>query len=130
MFMSHHLIEGDYCCVLGIFERQFKSGEPLTIIIDGEQRRDFTHVDDIVDGLIKCGESINKVSGEIFELGNSNNYSINELVDAFNDYPRQYIEARPNEMRETLNTDTNKRTLGWKPSGNIIKFIKDNYING
>ena len=98
---------------------------------DGEQRRDFTHVDDIVDGLIKCGESINKVSGEIFELGNSNNYSINELVDAFGDYPRQYIEARPGEMRETLNTDTKeKELLGWKPSGNIIKFIKDNYING
>ena len=119
--------------MLGIFERQFKSRRPLTITGDGEQRRDFTHVDDIVDGLIKCGESINKVSGEVFELGNSKNYSfINELVDALNDYPRQYIEWNLGEMRETLNTDTisSKRTFGWKPSGNIIKFIKDNYING
>ena len=123
------LSEGAYCTVLGIFERQFKAGEPLTITSDGEQRRDFTDVMDIVDGLIRCGDNINDVSGEDFELGNGKNYSINQLADAFGDYPREYIPERPGEMRETLNTDTKAQNmLGWNPKGDIIKYIKDSYL--
>ena len=135
VYGPHQLTEGDYCCVLGIFERQFKRGEPLTITGDGEQRRDFTHVEDIVDGLVRVSNAMNgevdmRYAGEVFELGNSNNYSINELVDAFGDYPRQYIEARPGEMRNTLNTDTKaKELLGWKPKNDIIKYIQKNYIS-
>ena len=73
------LTEGAYCTVLGIFERLYKEGKALTVTGDGEQRRDFTYVGDIVDGLIKCGRSLlipnaynAKVSGETFELGNGN----------------------------------------------------------
>lgn len=132
------LSEGAYCTVLGIFERLFKAGEPLTITSDGEQRRDFTDVMDIVDGLVRCGRSLlipneyhAKVNGETFELGNGKNYSINELADAFGDYPREYIPERPGEVRESLNTDTKAYTmLGWKPKGDIIEYIKRNYKNG
>ncbi len=128
--------EGSYCNVLGIFERQYKEGRQLTITGDGEQRRDFTYVGDIVDGLIKCGEAHldvwgNKdVNGQSFELGNGNNRSINELARAFGEtYPTKYIDARKGEMRETLNTDTKAQDiLGWKPKGDIIKFIKENYV--
>ena len=124
------LSEGAYCTVLGIFERQFKAGEPLTITSDGEQRRDFTDVMDIVDGLIRCGDNINDVSGQTFELGNGKNYSINQLANAFGDYPREYIPERPGEVRESLNTDTKaKDILGWKPKGDIIEYIKRNYKN-
>ena len=42
---------GDYSTVIGVFETQYKNKEPLTITGDGEQRRDFTHIDDIVDGI-------------------------------------------------------------------------------
>ena len=129
------LSEGAYCTVLGIFERLFKAGEPLTITSDGEQRRDFTDVMDIVDGLVRCGRSLlipneyhAKVNGETFELGNGKNYSINELADAFGDYPREYIPERPGEVRESLNTDTKAYTmLGWKPKGDIIEYISKNY---
>jgi len=56
------------------------------------------------------------------------NYSINELADAFGDYPREYIPKRPGEVRESLNTDTKAYTmLGWKPKGDIIEYIKKNY---
>ena len=130
------LSEGAYCTVLGIFERQFKAGEPLTITSDGEQRRDFTYVGDIVDGLVRCGKSLfipneyhAKISGETFELGNGMNYSINELADAFGDYPREYIPERPGEVRESLNVDTKANDmLGWRPKGDIIEYIKENYI--
>ena len=130
------LTEGAYCNVLGVFERQFKAGEPLTITSDGEQRRDFTYVGDIVNGLVKCGRSLlipneyhAKINGETFELGNGMNYSINELADAFGDYPREYIDERPGEMRETLNTDNKAHEkLGWTPKVDIIEYIKENYI--
>ena len=135
VYGEHQASEGSYCNVLGIFQRQFSNGEPLTITGDGEQRRDFTYVGDIVDGLVRCGEAHldvwgnGDVNGQSFELGNGNNRSINELAEAFGDYPTDYIEARPGEMRETLNTDTKARdVLDWKPNGDIIKFIKENYI--
>ena len=62
-------------------------------------------------------------------MGNGKNYSINEIAKAFGDYPTEYIDARPGEIRETLNKDTKaKDVLGWKPSGDIIKFIEENYV--
>ena len=131
VYGEYQLTDGDYCCVLGIFERQFSNGEPLTITGDGEQRRDFTYVGDIVDGLVKCGNSLYmaEIQGEEFELGNGNNRSINELAEAFGDYPTEYIDARPGEMRETLNTDDKARdVLKWIPTSDIIKFIKENII--
>jgi UDP-glucose 4-epimerase len=116
------LTEGAYCTVLGIFERLYKQGKALTVTGDGLQRRDFTYVGDIVDGLIRCSENINDVSGEIVELGNGKNYSILDLVDAFGETDEiEYIAARPGEVRESLNTDTKARDiLGWKPKGDII----------
>ena len=93
-----------------------------------------------MDGLVRCGNIIlddieypniggSTISGEDFELGNGNNYSINELADAFGDYPREYVDVRPGEIRVTLNTDTKaQEILGWKPEGDIVKYIKSNIL--
>ena len=131
VYGEHQANEGSYCNVLGIFERQYDEGRPLTITGDGEQRRDFTYVGDIVDGLVRCGENINEICGEEFELGNGENYSINELAEAFGaNYPVTYIKERKGEIRNTLCQDENaNELLGWNPRGNIVKFIKENYLN-
>ena len=129
------LTDGAYCTVLGIFERLYKENKPLTVTGDGEQRRDFTYVGDIVDGLIKCGNAL--LDGEFpmgdvqdFELGNGNNYSILDLVEAFGETEVEYLPARPGEVRESLNIDTKAQDLlGWKPTGDIIEYIKNTYIN-
>ena len=125
VYGPHHLTEGEYCTVVGIFERQYKNGEPLTITWDGEQRRDFTHVDDIVDGLILTSEC--KSWGLTIELGRGKNYSINDLVDMFGeDYPREYIEKREGEMRSTLcDLGLAYSVVGYQPT----RELKD-YING
>ncbi len=134
VYGPHQLVDGDYATVLGIFERQYKNNEPLTITDKGEQRRDFTHVDDIVDGLIKCGRSLlipnayhAKVSGEEFELGSGVNHSINEVADMFGkDYPRKYVPARKGEYDKTLCTDDKAhKLLGWKPTRTLRAYIKD-----
>ena len=129
VYGPHQLTEGKYCTLIGIFETLYKEGRPLTITGDGEQRRDFTHVDDIVDGLIRCGESIRDVSGELFELGRGKNYSVNEIARAFGEnYPAVYIDGKKGEMRETLCEDENaNELLGWNPSLDVIDFIKENY---
>jgi UDP-glucose 4-epimerase len=134
VYGPHQLVDGDYATVLGIFERQYKNNEPLTITDKGEQRRDFTHVDDIVDGLIKCGRSLlipnayhAKVSGEEFELGSGVNHSINEVADMFGkDYPRKYVPARKGEYDKTLCTDDKAhKLLGWKPTRTLQEYIED-----
>ena len=126
VYGPHQIEGGDYAAVIGIFERQYKNNEPLTITGDGEQRRDFTHVDDIVDGLIRCGEKINKVSGEEFELGSGINFSINEVANMFgDDYSKEYIPARDGEYEMTLCTDDKaNKLLGWNPKNNINDYIK------
>ena len=116
--------EGAYRTVLSIFKEQRKSGKPLTITGDGEQRRDFTHVDDVVDGLIKCMEHPSDLCST-YELGKGKNYSINEIVDMIGG-ERTYIDAIPGEVRETLRTnDSALNILKWKPEINLEDWIKN-----
>ena len=103
VYGPHQLEEGDYSTVIGIFERQYRNNEPLTITSTGEQRRDFTHVNDIIDGLYKCANK--NFKAEVFELGRGKNFSINEIVDMFG-AERKYIPARKGEYDVTLCTDT------------------------
>lgn len=135
VYGHHQASDGAYCNVLGIFERQYKNGEPLTITGDGEQRRDFTNVEDIVDGLIRVSNRLTlfkggHIVGEEFEFGNGKNYSINELVEGFGkEYPKEYIPKWEGEVRESLCVDKKAiKELGWKPKGDIIQFIRENYI--
>ena len=125
VYGKYQIEDGAYSTVIGIFERQFRNNEPLTITADGQQRRDFTHVDDIVDGLVRCSQ--HNLKAEFFELGSGVNYSINELADLFGkDYPRKYIPARKGEYDKTL-CDYSKAEfkLGWKPKHDLEDYIKE-----
>jgi UDP-glucose 4-epimerase len=130
VYGPHQLVDGPYCTVLGIFEKQYSEGQPFTITGTGEQRRDFTHVDDIVDGLVRVnramhGEVDMKYSGTEFELGRGVNYSINEIANMFGkDYPREYIPTRKGEYDRTLCEDNFAREcLDWKPIRNLTDYI-------
>ena len=125
VYGPHQLEEGDYSTVIGIFEKQYREGKPLTITADGEQRRDFTHIDDIVDGVVKSSKQSFK--GEIFELGRGVNFSINEIADMFGKgYPKEYIEQRPGEYDVTLCDYTKaNQELDWIPTGNIKDYIEN-----
>ena len=128
VYGPHQVTEGEYCTVMGIFETQFNEGKELTITGDGEQRRDFTHVFDIVDGFVRCGDLLlegrDNVNGETFELGRGENHSINVIAQSF-DTGYTYIPERPGEMRETLCTDTKARDLlGWKPTIDVLDYIE------
>ena len=123
VYGQYQIEDGAYSTVMGIFERQYKNGEPLTITGNGEQRRDFTHVEDIVDGLTLCMND--KFNADIFELGSGVNYSINEVADMFGG-EKKYIPSRSGEYDKTL-CDYSKAELrlGYKPSRNLDDYIKD-----
>ena len=131
VYGPQQLVDGPYCTVVGIFQELYKKGETLTITGNGEQRRDFTHVDDIVDGLVRVsramhGEVDMGYNGAEFELGRGVNHSINELVDMFGkDYPKEYIPARKGEYDRTLCEDNFAREcLDWNPTINLEDYIK------
>ena len=114
--------EGEYRTALSIFLDQYKKGEPMTITGDGSQRRDFTHVEDIVDAMIKIMEL--KKYGHIFELGKGKNYSIRELVKMFPNCSFVFIPAIPGEARNTLCESTEAMIeLGWKPKVDLKEWI-------
>jgi UDP-glucose 4-epimerase len=124
VYGPHQLTEGEYCTVVGIFENLYKNNKPLTITWDGEQRRDFTHVDDIVDGLILTSEC--KSWGVSIELGRGKNHSINDLADMFdNDYPREYIDKKPGEVRSTLcDVGGAYSIISYDPKRNLYDYIQ------
>ena len=117
----------EYGNVIGIWREQTKQNIPLTIVGDGEQRRDFTHVDDIVDGLIRIGFS-DKSHEDAWELGCGVNYSVNELYGMFKEKYNSdaiYIPNQKGNYRETLNTNTDaKDRLGWEPNDRLKEYIK------
>jgi len=124
VYGPHQLTEGEYCTVVGIFESQYKEGVELTITGDGEQRRDFTHIDDIVEGLILTAQSDN-FEIDTIELGRGNNYSINELAEMFG-CGHTYIPERPGEARITLcDISEANKNIGYEPKVNIGDYVKE-----
>jgi len=116
-------LEGAYCLVMGIFANQMLHGKPLTITNDGNQRRDFTYVGDVVNANILAGNHHETLNGEVFNIGNGNNFSVNEVADMLGG-EKKYGEKRI-EPFETLADNTNaKQILGWSPKGNLIQWIK------
>ena len=91
VYGNHQIEKGKYSTVIGVFEKQFRENNPLTIVGDGRQKRDFTHIDDIVDGIIKTKNMImdSKYPYLEFDFGTATNYSINQVANMFGkDYPK------------------------------------------
>ena len=123
VYGDHMPTEGSYRTVLPIFLEQYKNGEPLTVTGDGEQRRDFTHVDDIVDAMMRV-VYCNKW-GSVYELGRGKNHSINEVAEMFGG-DKVYIDEIPGETRNTLcKSELARKKLKWKPKNNLENWIKE-----
>lgn len=118
-------LRGQYAPVVGIFLRQKENGQALTIIGDGEQRRDFTHVSDIVNANIMAAISnIEDVYyGQVYNVGTGKNYSINEVA-AFISDDVEYVSPRIGETRITLADNSKiKKVFGWEPKVNLKDWI-------
>ena len=117
---------GQYAPVIGIFERQRDAGEPLTIVGDGTQRRDFIYVKDVARAnyLASLMPRVREHLGEVFNVGSGVNYSVQQIADAISDN-QTYIPKREGEMDTTWsNIEKINQVIGWKPEVDVLEWIK------
>lgn len=108
--------EGAYALVIGKFLKQVKNGEPMTVCGDGEYYRDYTHVNDIARANILAMENEKVGSGEVFNVGNGDPHSVNDLVKMIGGTSVKVAE-RPGDVRQThADFSKAKSVLGWEPT--------------
>ena len=120
------IVHGEWAAVIGIWRSQIENNLSLTIVGDGEQKRDFTHIHDIVDALLKIGINKTKFNNE-WELGTGINYSLNEVYQMFKEkfgVDKIHINNQSGNYRETLRIDNKAlKLLNWKPKDRLKKYI-------
>ena len=116
------ILNSPMSAVIGIFEEQYKKGKSLTIVKPGNQRRDFTHIDDIVRG---CYLAWKKGKQNEYMLGTKKNHSIIEIAKMFK-CKIKYIPSRPGErFGSTITNNNAKKILGYSARVKIKDYIKN-----
>jgi len=120
-------LKGEYAPVMGLFLRQRAAGQPMTIVGDGRQRRDFTHIVDVVSANLQAADKI-KVTGPV-NIGTGCNYSINDLANMIGG-DRIYVAERVGETRETLaNIMRAREELMWQPRISLRDYLNEKVEN-
>jgi UDP-glucose 4-epimerase len=112
---------GRYATVIGIFEDQYERGEPLTVVSPGTQTRDFTHVDDIVDGIIICAE---RGYGDGYLLGVGRERRLIDVAELFG-VPYVMVPEKRGERERGQADLTKAHALGWSPKVSLDDYIAD-----
>ena len=118
--------KGQYAPVTGIFLRQRAAGEPLTIVGDGEQRRDYIYVKDVANANVMAAISNpdDDAYGQVYNVGSGKNYSVNEIASFISDDTIN-IPPRIGEARNSLaNIEKIRKTFAWKPEVDVQEWIK------
>lgn len=113
---------GSYATIIGIFKEQFKSGKPLTVVSPGTQIRNFTHVDDIVKGLVLVGEN---GSGDNYGLGCTKGFSILDIARMFDTKIEMLPERKGNRMNSFIDISKSEKDLGWQAEKEISEYIQE-----
>lgn len=113
--------EGPYSTVLGIFKKQYENNLPLTLVKPGDQKRNFTHIDDIVDALVLVGE---KGEGDEFGIGSDEVFSVKDLAEMFATQIISMPERKGNRSGATVISEKTK-ALGWSPKRSIKEHVLD-----
>ena len=116
------ILGGKMSAVIGLFETQYKKGIPLTIVSPGSQKRDFTHIDDIVHG---CYLSLIRGKQNEYMLCTNKSYSILQIAKMFKTKFR-FIKSRPDERYDsTILNNNSKKILGFKAKKDIKIYINN-----
>jgi UDP-glucose 4-epimerase len=121
VYGKREISTGKYATLIALFTEKLKNNQPLTIVRPGAQKRNFTHIDDIIDGLILIGEN---GYGDEFGIGCPESFSILEVAKLFGGE----IEMLPERMGNRMSADvvTSKtEALGWQPQRKLIDYIEE-----
>jgi UDP-glucose 4-epimerase len=121
---------GQYAPVMSIFMNQKKSGQPLTIIGEGYQTRDFIHVSDVVYANILASQKSLDNYGEVFNVGTGEGIVIKDIADIISSY-QIFIPERTGEvLHSRANIDKIKTHLQWNCNVQVLDWIKGQIKNG
>jgi|TARA_B100001758_G_scaffold3791_1_gene2965 nucleoside-diphosphate-sugar epimerase len=114
---------GAYATVIGIFLNQLHNNQPLTINGDGQQRRDFTYVGDVVKANILASNALKVGKGEVINIGSGINISINDVANMIGDV-FEYKEALKEPFANLASIEKAKKLLDWEPQVDLNSWIK------
>lgn len=121
VYGPREISEGKYATLIAIFAKKYLSGEAFTVVSPGTQQRNFTHIDDIVDGLILVGQ---EGVGDEFGIGDPQAYSILEVANMFGNEIHMVPPRQGNRLSaEVVSAKT--EALGWKPKRKLIDYINE-----
>lgn len=128
VYGPYEITQGDWAAVIGLWRSQVEKQKAITIVGDGKQRRDFTHIDDIVDGLIRIAFS-KETENDAWELGSGKNYSLLEVYELFKKrfgVEKVHLPNQNGNYRETLRINNSALDkLGWSPIDRLKDYIND-----
>lgn len=111
---------GKYATLIALFKEKMKNNEPLTIVSPGTQKRNFTHIDDIIDALVLVGEN---GYGDEFGIGSDEAFSILEVAQMYGGEIQMLPERRGNRMGADVLSEKTK-ALGWAPQRRLQDYIE------
>jgi len=115
---------GKMSALIAIFEKQYKNKKPLTIVKPGTQLRDFTHIDDIIEG---CYKAVIKNKNKEYMFSSGKKFSILQIAKMFNT-KYKYISKRPGDRKDSIVLNNNaKKILGFKTKNTLKDYI-ENFI--
>jgi UDP-glucose 4-epimerase len=117
--------KGPYAPVVGLFLRQLAANEPLTIVSDGTQRRDFVHVNDVVEANILAMTVDQEHYGEVFNVGTGKTFSVLELAEMISGTIKMVAPRKGEAYITQANIDKIRRVLGWSPKKYVNDYIKE-----
>ena len=121
VYGPREISKGKYATLIALFKELKKTNTPLSVVSPGTQKRNFTHVDDIINGLILVGE---KGIGDDYGIGNDEAYNILEIANLFEGEIIMLPERKGNRHSAEVITEKTIK-LGWKPQKSIKKYIKN-----
>lgn len=117
---------GKYATLIALFKEKMRNGEALTVVSPGSQKRNFTHIDDIIDGLVLVGEN---GYGDEFGIGSEEGFSIVDVANMFGGVVEMLPERKGNRMTADVVTDKTK-ALGWTAKQTLSDYIDTLRKNG
>jgi UDP-glucose 4-epimerase len=120
VYGSREISTGKYATLIALLTEKMKDDLPLTIVSPGTQKRNFTHIDDIIDGLVLVG---NNGYGDEFGIGSPESFSILEVARLFGGEIEILPERKGNRMTADVMTDKTQ-ALGWQPKCKLADYIE------
>jgi len=119
VYGEREISTGKYATLIALFAEKMRKGDSLTVVSPGTQKRNFTHIEDIINGLILVGES---GYGDNFGIGHPESFSVLEIAQMFGGEIEMLPERKGNRMIADVFTEKTKK-LGWSARKSIKDYM-------